>query len=99
TYLILHVMSQVRKRISLLKPALGRNCFITTRERNRLERKEGNLLWIVERETNDRTDLIVVDAVNQGGNKHDFNTGFVQVVDRSQLHIEKVTDLTVTIRN
>ena len=49
-------------------------------------------------ETNDRTDLIVVDAVDERGDQNDFNTRFVKVVDRAHLHVEQVADLTMAVR-
>ena len=96
-HLVLHVVSQVRKRVTLLQTALLGDLFVATGKRNRLERKERNLLRIVERETNDRTNLVVVDAVDQRRNEHDLNACFVQVVDRPHLHVKQVADLAVAV--
>src|SRR6185369_12423991 len=98
TDLVLHVVRQMRERVTLLQTTQRSNLFVATGKRNRLEREERNLLWIVERKPNDRTDLIVVDAVHERGYEHDLNTRFVQVVDGSDLHIEEIANLAVTVR-
>src|SRR5207253_8218473 len=64
TDLRLHVVGEVRKRVSLTEPAFRRDVFIAACERHRLEGDEGNLLWIVHGEPDDRSDLIVVYAVD-----------------------------------
>ena len=97
THLILHVVRQMRKRIALLQTTLGSDLFIAAGERNRLEGKEGNLLRIVHREADDRSHLIVIDAVNQRGDQNDLDACFVQVVDCAQLHVEEIADLTVAV--
>src|SRR5687767_13635454 len=97
TNLVLHIVGQVRKRVALLQPAVFSDLFVTSRERNRLERKESNLLGIVQSESNNRADLIVVDSIYQRGNKHDFDSCFTQVVDSAHLHVEKIADLTMAI--
>src|ERR1043165_7592551 len=98
TNLVLHVVREVRQRVALLQTQLLGDLFVTAGERNRLERKECNLLRIVQSETNDRADLIVVDAVDERGDEHDLNARFVQVIDRAHLHVEEVADLAVTVR-
>src|SRR5712664_511970 len=87
----------MRQRVALTQPAFRSDVFITAGERNRLERDEGNLLRIVHRETDDRADLIVIDAIDQHHNENDLNTRFVQIVDRAQFHVEKIPDLAMTV--
>src|SRR5687768_7007007 len=96
--LILHVVRQVRQRVALLQTTVFGDLFVASGERNRLERKKRNLLRIIERKTNDRSDLIVVDAVHQRRDENDLNTGFVKVIDGAHLHVEQVADLAVAVR-
>ncbi len=98
TDLVLHVMREVRQRVALLQTTLLSNLFVATGERNRLERQERDLLRIIQSEANDRTNLIVVDAVHERGDEHDLNTRFMQVVNGAHLHVEQVADLTVAVR-
>ena len=42
-------------------------------------------------------DLIVIDAVDQRDDQNDLDAGFVQVVDRAQLHVEQVADLAMAV--
>ena len=66
-------------------------------KRHRLERKERNLLGIVERELNDAAHLLVVDAVDDGDHRDDIDAVRVQVLDGAQLHVEQVADLAVRV--
>src|SRR5436305_8968207 len=95
--LIFHIMRQMGKRVTLLQASLRRNCFVTAGKRNRLKGKESNFLRIVERKTNDRSDLIIVNAINQRGHEHNLNSRLVQVIYGSQLNIKKVPHLSVII--
>ena len=61
------------------------------------KREEADLLGIVERELDDAAHLLVVDAVDDGGDGNDFNAGFVQIVDGLQLYVEQVADLAVRV--
>ena len=97
TNLILNIVRQVRKRVTLLQPALRRDLFVAASKRNRLKRKERNLLRIVESKSNNRSYLIVVDAVDQCGYQHNLNARFMQVVDCPHLHIEQIADLTMAV--
>ncbi len=97
TDLLLHVVREVRQRVTLLQAALLGDQLVAAGERNRLERDERDLLRILERKADDRSDLVVVDAVDQRGNENDVNAGFVQVVDRAQLYVEQVADLAVRV--
>src|SRR6185295_9581382 len=90
-------MSEVRKCVALLQTTLCGDLFVAASKRNRLERQERDLLRVVEREANDRANLIVVDAVYECRNEHDLNARFVQVVDGPHLHVEEVADLAVAI--
>src|SRR4051794_35942785 len=87
----------MRERVALLQTTMLGDLFVATGERNRLERQERDLLRIVESKANNRTDLIVVDAVDERRNKHDFNACFVQVVDGAHLHVEEVADLSMAV--
>src|SRR6266850_909061 len=62
-----------------------------------LEREERNDLGIVERELDDVSNLFVVDAVHNRGNRHDIYACLVQVVDGAQLHVEQVSDLAMLV--
>ena len=95
--LALHVVGQVRQRVTLAQAAFRSDVFVAAGERHRLERDERDLLGIVHREPDDRADLIVIDAVDQRYDQNDFDAGFVQVVDRPQLHVEQVADLAVAV--
>src|SRR6185436_2368515 len=97
TNLVLHIVREVRQRVALLQTTLRSDLFVATGERNRLERQKRDLLRIVECEANDRTDLIVVDTVDQRRNENDLNACFVQVVDGAHLHVEQVADLTMAV--
>ena len=47
---------------------------------------------IVERELDDASDLLVVQVVDDGDDRHDVDAGLVQVLDGLQLHVEQVAD-------
>src|SRR5476649_1411214 len=96
-HLVLHIVREMRQRISLLQAPLSSNCFIAAGERDWLKRKERNLFGIIQRESDNRTNLIVVDSVNQGRDQNDLDTSLVQVIDRAQLHIEEISYLSVTV--
>src|SRR5690349_23347448 len=88
----------MRERVALLQTTLFGDLFVAAGKRNRLERQERDLLRIVERETNDRADLVVIDTVDERRNEHDLDACFVQVVDGAHLHVEQVADLAVAVR-
>src|SRR6266436_6885347 len=80
------------KRIALrLAPLVG-DRFVASGETYRLERQEADLLGIVERELNDFSDLLVVNAVHDRDDWHDFAAGGVEIVDGLELYIEQVAD-------
>src|SRR2546427_6268265 len=91
-------MSEVRKRVALLQTPLRCNRLVTAGKRNWLKGKESNLFRIVERETNDRSNLIIVDAVNQRGHQDNLDSRLVQIVYGPQLNVKKVPHLTMTVR-
>src|SRR6185503_16326706 len=85
------------KRVALLQTALLGDVLVATGKRNRLERYERNFLGIFQSETNDRSDLIVVDAVDERCYENDVNAGFVKIVDRAKLYVEQVSDLAMRV--
>src|SRR5262245_12983255 len=88
----------MRQSIALLQPALLSNLLVTTRKGNRLEREKRYLFWIIKREPNDRSHLIIVDPVDERSDQNDFNTCFMKIVYRSHLHVKQVSDLSMTVR-
>ena len=60
--------------------------------------KETDLLRVFKGKPDDRTDLVVINPVDQSRHQNDLNACFVQVVDGPQLYIEEIPDLPVTIR-
>src|SRR5581483_23508 len=72
-------------------------CFVASGEGNRLERAEGNDLRIVEGKLDDAPDLLVVDAVHDGGDGHDVHAVGVKVFDGAQLDVEQVADFAVRV--
>ena len=95
--LVLHVVRQVRQRVALRVAALVGDLLVAAGERHRLEREEVDLLRVVERELDDAADLLVVDAVDDGDDRHDVDAGAVQVLDRPQLDVEQVADAAVRV--
>ena len=79
-------------------PFLIADLFITAREGYRLERNEADLLAVLQRELDDRSDLIVVDGVDDRHDQADVDARCVQVLDRSQLHLEQVAHAAVSVR-
>ena len=95
--LVFDVVRHVREGVALGHAALVGDVFVAAGEADRLEAEEADLLGIVEGELDDAADLLVVDAVDDGGDGNDFNAGFVQVVDGLELHVEEVADLAVRV--
>ncbi len=71
--------------------------FIASGEGNRLEAKEADGLGIVEGKLNDAPNLLIVDAVDNGRDRNDINTGVMQIVNGAKLYIEQVADLTMRV--
>ena len=95
--LVLHVVRQVRQRVALRLPALGRDLLVAAGERHRLEREEVDLARVVERELDDAADLLVVDAVDDRDDRHDVDARAPEVLDRAQLDVEQVADAAVRV--
>ena len=95
--LLFNVAREVRQGVALLHPPLVRDLLVAAREGDGLERDEGDLLRVVEREAYDRADLVVVDAVDERDDQNDLDARLVQVVNRAQLHVEEVADLAVRV--
>src|SRR5829696_7674621 len=90
-------MREVRQRVALLQTTLRRDLFVATGKRNRLERQERDLLRIVEREANDRTNLIVVDTVYERRNQNNLDACFMQVIDGAHLYVEEIAYLAMAV--
>ena len=95
--LVLHVVRQMRQRIALRRPALRRDLLVAAGERHGLERQEVDPLRVVERELDDASDLLVVDAVDDGDDRNDVDAGVVQVLDRAELDVEEVADAAMRV--
>ena len=96
--LVLHVVREMRQRVALRHAALVGDIFVAACERNRLERKEVDLLGVIERELDDAANLLVVDAVDDAGDGNDVHAGLMQVVDGLELYVERVANLAVRVR-
>src|SRR5579862_7791588 len=83
-------MREVRQRIALGFTAIVGYGLVTPGEADRLEGKKSDALGIVERELDNASDLLVVDAVDDGHDGDDLYSGGVQIFDGFQLHIEEV---------
>ena len=92
------VLRQMRKRVALADAAFRSDFFVAPGEGNRLEGHEGNFLRVFHRELHDRAHLIVVHVVDDGGDQHDFDAGFVHVLDGAELHVKEVAHLAVAVR-
>src|SRR5262249_37827664 len=88
----------MRQRITLLQSALRSDLFISAGERHRLEREERDLLWIIQSKADDRSHLIIINAVDQSGNQNDLNARFMQIVDGAHLHVEEIANLAMAVR-
>ena len=93
----LQVFGEVRQRVALRVPLRVADVFVAAGERHRLERDEADLVAVLQRELDDRPDLIVVDGVDDRDDQADVDAGGVQVLDRAQLHVEQVADLAMGV--
>src|SRR2546425_12203755 len=87
----------MRQGIALAQAAFRGDVFIAAGKGNGLKCDESNLFRIIHCETDDRSDLIVVDAVDQSHNQNDLHACLVQIVDGPQLHVEEIADLAATV--
>ena len=88
TGLILHVVCQMGKRVALRNSALVGDGFVAAGETDRLERQEADLLRIIERELDDPSHLLVIDAVYDCDHRNDLHAGTMQVVYSFKLYIK-----------
>ncbi len=96
-HLVLDVVRHVREGVALGVAALVGDVLVAAGEADGLEGEEADLLGVVERELNDAAHLLIVDAVDDGGDGDDFNAGFMQVVDGLELYVKQVADLAVRV--
>src|SRR5581483_411593 len=96
--LVFHIVGEVRESVALGFAALVGYGFVAASETDRLERKEADLLRIIQRELDDAADLLIINTVDDSHNRHDLDTGTMQVIDRLQLHVEQIPDLAVRVR-
>src|SRR5689334_25089572 len=91
--LALHVVRQVRQRVALRHATLVGNFLIASGKGNGLEAEKADGLGIVERKLNDAANLLVVDAIDDGGDGNDFHAGVMQVVNGLQFYVKEIADL------
>src|SRR5690348_6945183 len=87
----------MRERVALRFAAIVGDSFVASGEADWLEAEESDLLRIIERELNDASDLLVVDAVNDGHDRNDFDSGAMQIIDGLEFYVEEVADFAVRI--
>src|SRR5947209_11352950 len=90
-------MRQVAQGIALGLAALVSDFFIASGKGNRLETEEADDPGIVERELDNAAYLLIINAVDDGGDRNDVHTGVVQIVDGLQLYVEQIANLAVRI--
>ena len=90
--MVFHVVRQMAQRVALCLAAIVGHGFVAAGEAHRLEAEEADRLGIVERELDDASDLLVVDAVHDRHDRNDFHAGLVQVLDRLQFHVKQISD-------
>ena len=86
--LVLQVVSHARECVAPLLPQFVRNVFIASGEGNRLKRDRLHFVDILRSKLDDLADAVVVEIVDDRYHKCDFDTGFSEVLDRSQLNVE-----------
>ena len=69
----LQVPRQVRERVAPGVPVLVGDVLVPPGERHRLERHEADLVAVLQRELDDRPDLVVVDGVDDGDDEADVD--------------------------
>src|SRR5579884_1944957 len=93
TSLVLHVVRQVAQRVALRLTAIVSNFFIAAGKGNRLEAQEADGLGIVQCKLDNAAYLLIVDAVDDCGDRNDINASFMQVMNGAQLHIKQIANL------
>ena len=86
--LVLDVVGQVRQRVALSGATVFCDFLVTTGEGDWLEAEERDLLGVVEGKLNDATDLLVVDAVDDRGDRYDVDTVGPAIFDCAHFYIE-----------
>ena len=97
TGLVLDVVGHVAQGVALRHAAFVADILVTAGEGDRLEADKVDLLGVVEGELDDAADLLVIDAVNDGGHRNDVDTSLVQVVDGLQLDVKQVADFAMGV--
>ena len=88
---------EMRQRVAPRVAFLVADVLVAPGERHRLKRDEADLVAVLERELDDRPDLIVVDGVDDRDDEAHVDAGGVEVLDRAQLHVEQIADLAVRV--
>src|SRR5580704_9344484 len=71
--------------------------FVAAGETYWLEGQESDALGIIQRELDDASHLLVVDAVHDRHYRNDFDSSGVQVFDGLQLYVKQVANFSVSI--
>src|SRR6266566_4966822 len=87
----------MRQGVALRLATFVRDLFVAAGEADGLEGEEVDLLRVVKGELYDAANLLVVNAVDDGGDGNDVDAGLVEIVDGLELHVERVADLAVRV--
>ena len=93
TVVALHLVRHVRDRVALPAPIVVGDLLVPSRERNGLEGDAAHLVAVREEEIEQRPDLGVVHAVDDGGDGRDVDARVVHHFDRLELDVEEVADV------
>ena len=91
------VVRQMRQRVAARQAVGVADVFVAPGKRHRLKRDEADLVAVLERKLDDRSNLIVVDAVDDRDDQAHVDARGMQVLDRAQLDVEQIADLAVRI--
>src|SRR5690606_18663837 len=97
THLVVHIVSQMAQGVALLGAQLIGDVLVAASEAHRLKGDDSDLVGVVDGKLNDRSDLIVVDAVDHRDDKNHVNSCSCQVLNRAELDVKKVAYLTVRV--